>query len=615
MSDAIAQRRGEVNHGASARRAGMRTSAFARSIPAWAITATFALAYVIAAPPSTDLAAATYRSNLFSRVGFTIWDNSWYGGHHLPAYSILAPALGAWIGPQLLAALSMVAATALFALLIDGRLPARAARVAAIWFAVGASVGLLSNRIPFDLGLALSLASLLASQSASRSAIGRRFRGSLAVMLAILCSLASPIAGAFLALAFLAWTLAGRSPTRSPSDAQSSHTGRPRRALAAWPLALTVAALAPIALLTLAFPEGGTQPFVASAFYPELGVVLLIAALILRDRREIADGGGATAARVLPIGVLLYAAALVGAYMIPTAVGGNADRLGALLAGPLVACALLPRRPHLLLVLAPFLLYWQVNAPITDFALAASDPAVHASYYAPLLGELRALGVGYAGRPARIEVVPTRDHWEARFLAAHIALARGWERQLDSDRNGVFYEDRPLTPARYHAWLLDNAISYVALPDAPLDYSATAEARLLRGVHTSAGDASGGTENRGTRGEDRNGNGASSYLREVWRSAHWRLFVVLGAQPLAQPPAMMTSLDSDSFTIAVPRAGSMTVRVRFTPYWAISGGRGCVREAPGGWTEVQVRHAGSMHVGIDFSLERVFDHGPRCHLG
>jgi hypothetical protein len=59
----------------------------------------------------------------------------------------------------------------------------------------------------------------------------------------------------------------------------------------------------------------------------------------------------------------------------------------------------------------------------------------------------------------------------------------------------------------------------------------------------------------------------------------------------------------------------MTVRVRFTPYWAISSGRGCVREAPGGWTEVQVRHAGSMHVGIDFSLERVFDHGPRCRLG
>ena len=53
------------------------------------------LVYVLAAPPSADLAAAGYRSELFARAGFTIWDNGWYGGHHLPAYSLLAPAFGA----------------------------------------------------------------------------------------------------------------------------------------------------------------------------------------------------------------------------------------------------------------------------------------------------------------------------------------------------------------------------------------------------------------------------------------------------------------------------------------------------------------------------------------
>jgi hypothetical protein len=59
----------------------------ARRVPAWAITAVAAVVYLIAAPPSPDLAAASYRSSLFSSVGFTVWDNSWYGGHHLPAYS------------------------------------------------------------------------------------------------------------------------------------------------------------------------------------------------------------------------------------------------------------------------------------------------------------------------------------------------------------------------------------------------------------------------------------------------------------------------------------------------------------------------------------------------
>jgi hypothetical protein len=568
-----------VSHRLAGRRA--RPGAPARRAPAWAITAILGLAYVIAAPPSSDLAAAAYRSDLFSRAGFTLWDNSWYGGHHLPAYSVLAPALGALIGPQLLTALSMVAATALFALLIDGLFPTRATRIAAVWFAVGASVGLLANRVPFDLGLALGLAALLAARHSRRAP---------ALALAALCALASPVAGAFLALAALAWALAGPPPRRTS-------------------VALVLAALAPIALLALAFPEGGSQPFDASAFYPAFGGVLLIAALIFRAQSETAGDAGASD-RVLLIGVLLYAAVLAGAYAIPTPVGGNADRLGALFAGPIAACALLPRRPRLLLVLAPFLLYWQVNAPASDFVAATSDPGVHASYYTPLLRELRALGVGYAARPARVEVVPLNDHWEARWMAPHIALARGWERQLDQGRNTLFYAEPAtarLTPARYRAWLSEQAVSYVALPDASLDYSATSEARLLRGTAAGAKHTGGG-EN--TAAGD--GHRPPGYLREVWRSAHWRLFAVLGARPLAEPPAVLTSLGSDSFTVAETRPGSTTVRVRFTPYWALASGRGCVRRAPGGWTELQARGAGSFHVSIDFSLERVFDHGPRC---
>ena len=126
----------------------------------------------------------------------------------------------------------------------------------------------------------------------------------------------------------------------------------------------------------------------------------------------------------------------------------------------------------------------------------------------------------------------------------------------------------------------------MALPDAPLDYSGSAEGRLVRSV--------------------------PRYLREVWRSAHWRLFEVLGATALAPPPSAVTQLDSDSFTLRAPTAGTYDVRVRFTPYWALSGGHGCVRRAPGGWTDVQTRAGGSVHVVIDFSLARVFDHGPRC---
>ena len=518
--------------------------------PAWTITAALAVVYLILAPASPDLAAASYRSSLFSSAGFTLWDNSWYGGHHLLAYSVLAPPLGALIGTRLLAAVSMVIATALFAALIDGCFPSRATRVAAAWFALGASVALLSSRVPFDLGLAIGLGALL---------LARRRRLWLALALSALTALASPVAGAFLALAFLAWALAG-----------------PRRA---WPLALTLAALAPIALLTLAFPEGGAQPFVASAFFPEIVGVLAILALIERDRR------------LLRFGVALYALALVGCYVVPSAVGGNVDRLGALVAGPVAALALVcasHARRRALLVLAPFLLYWQVNAPIADFASTVSNPSVEASFYAPLIGELRTLGVGYGARPVRIEVVATADHWEARFVAPVVMLARGWERQLDTYRNGLFYEgSTALTPASYRAWLSRNAISYVALPDAPLDYSARAEARLLTAA-------------------------PPSYLREVWRSPRWRVFAVLDASPLAQAPAVLERASSDSLSVYAPRPGSYTLRVHFTPYWELAAGNGCVSRAPGDWTELQARHRGTFDVVIGFSLARVFAHGPRC---
>jgi hypothetical protein len=333
---------------------------------AWVLTAAFAVAYLIAAPASADLSAAAYRAELFSRAGFTLWDNAWYGGHHLLAYSLLAPALGAALGVQLLAALSMTAAAALFARLVERRFPAPAAAIGAAWFAVGAGVNLFANRVPFDLGFAIGLAAL-ALAAPARAVRVRSPRGAAALALAALCALASPVAGAFLALAALTWALT------SP---------RARRSIAP---ALIVAALVPIALLDAAFPEGGTQPFAGSAFYPVLAGVLVLAVLLPADRRSASE-------RALRTGALLYAAALIGAFVIPSAVGGNADRLGALAAGPLAACALLrggrtasrPRR-LVLAVLMPALAYWQVNAAVADFASGARDAAEHASYYAPLL--------------------------------------------------------------------------------------------------------------------------------------------------------------------------------------------------------------------------------------
>jgi len=590
------------------RAAWRRWAASVSTLPAWTLTAALALLYLLAAPASSDLAAAGYRSDLFSRAGFTLWDNGWYGGHHLPAYSLLAPPLGALLGPALLGALAMTVATGLFAVLIRGGFTPRAERGAALWFAFGAGIELFTNRIPFELGLMVGLGALLAARAARTPGRRRRLAiACLALALALVCPLASPVAGAFLALAALAWGLGGRLGQARFADEHEPPPGNRARSVrrALLPAAVLCAALAPIALLAIAFPEGGTEPFVGSAFYPALAATLALAVAIPRRRRA------------LRAGTLLYALALVACFVVATPVGGNVDRLGALLAGPLLACALiaqppgtyverrhrtagwrtwLPRgwRAPALLALAPLLLYWQVRAPVADYASAAGERSTSASYYAPLLGELKRLGLGYAGHPARIEALPTRNHGEARFLAAQVPLARGWERQLERHYDGVFYGGAgshewragELDAARYERWLRRNAIAYVALPDALLDYSARAEARLLRA--------------------------GQGYLHELWRSRHWRLFTVQSPAPLAQPPSTLLRLGGDSFALRTPSAGTFVVRVRFTPYWALLSGHGCVQRGPEGWTQVRARAPGTLRVGIGFSLARVFDRGPRC---
>ncbi len=510
-----------------------------------AVAAALAAVYLIWQPPSLDLAAAEYRAWLFGHAGFALWNAQWYGGHHLPGYSVVFPPLASWLGPRLLGALAVVAAAVLFERIAHARWGPDA-WLGATWFAAGAATTLFSGRLTFALGLVPALAAVWALQ---------RDRRALAVGGALLTPLASPVAALFLALAGTAYALARR------------------RAIG---IAIAAAALAPVLALAVAFPEGGVEPFGFTSLWPVLAFAAVALALVL-PREE----------RALRIGVALYALGCVAAFVLATPVGGNAERLGALCAGPLAALVLWPRRTTALLVLAPFLLWWQWSAAVGDVRTASGDPSVHAAYYAPLLAALDRAGAR-GGAEGRIEIPFTRVHWESRWVAPEIPLARGWERQLDERVNALFYaggRDRSLTPARYHAWLRRMAVRWVAVPDVRLDYSATAEARLIeRGL---------------------------PYLRPVWRSAHWRLYEVADAAPLADAPARVLRAGPDTLALAVPRPAVVALRVRWTPYWAVVVGDACV--APDGdFTRLRVRQAGTVRLAIRFSLGRVAAHSARC---
>ena len=85
-----------------------------RMVPAVLLAAV----YLIWSPPSADLAAQTFRTELFEAHGFEVWSNAWYGGFHLPGYSLLFPPLASLLGIRLVGAISVVVAAGLFAALV-----------------------------------------------------------------------------------------------------------------------------------------------------------------------------------------------------------------------------------------------------------------------------------------------------------------------------------------------------------------------------------------------------------------------------------------------------------------------------------------------------------------
>ncbi|MGI9557059.1 MAG: hypothetical protein ACR2N5_03865 [Solirubrobacterales bacterium] len=489
-----------------------------------ALAAALAGAYVVFAPATTDLAAQTFRAELFEQEGFVIWNAAWYAGHHVPGYSLFFPPLAALLSPELVGAIAAVAAAGLFAAITSHRYGTRA-RFGALWFAAAAPAMLLTGRLTFALGLAIGLAAMLALQ---------RERFAAAVILAFMASLASPVAGLFTGLAAAAVLLA------------RIHRGAEGwRVEATWvaPAAVALAAGMSLGLLALAFPTEGVEPFVLSAF---VGVPLLVGAVLLFVPRE---------ERVLRIGVVLYGLLALAVLVVPTPLGGNATRLGALFAGPVLAIVLSGRRGWVLaLVLIPAL-YWQLVAPVRDVVKADGDPSAEAVYYTPLIGELERRSDG----PLRVHVPPTRNRWEAVHVAAEFPLARGWLRQLESDDFERFGAGG-LTAESYERWLRAHDVRFVALNDADRDFLAKREASLI---------------------ED-----GLPFLQPVWSNPHWELFAFRPSVPSPRE-ATVSVVGADRFQFSAAEAGSYIVRLRYTPYFQVVGGSGCVERA-GDWTRVKL---------------------------
>jgi hypothetical protein len=489
-----------------------------------------------------DYAAQVYRIDLWRHSGFRLWDFRWYGGHWTLDYSFLFPPLASVLGVGVLAAGSAGVAAVCFDRIVRPRL-GRGGLPASLVFAAGTLVPAAIGQLTFLVGLAFGLAALATITSGGHKAVSPRT--AVAAALGLACTLCSPLAGAFLALAVAAraW----------PAVQRHSYEGLGVAAL------LVVVAIGPVAGAAALFPGDGPMPYPAVDYAWEMLVAGGVAALAGRNRREVQAGAA------------LFAAAATLSLIVPNPAGGNIGRLEDVLALPLAVGFAWERfRPGLAGRI------WAVPAVALPLVLSQWGPAwgaittsgeqasVRAAYYAPLDQELARLAAD--GPAGRVEVVPTAYHWESVYVSGVVPLARGWERQLDVADNPIFYRKGALTGRSYRAWLIDNGVRFVALPRAPLDMAGVGEARLV-----SSGRVPG--------------------LRLLWRSADWRLYEVEGSPGIVASPDRLVSATGEQLVVDAARPGPLLVRIRYSPDWVVAEGRASISRGEGSWIALDVPSA------------------------
>lgn len=537
------------------------------------------VAYLALPPTGSDLAAQVARAGFFAAHGPTPVDLRWYGGVQQFGYSLVSQPVMALLGVRVTGVLALVAAaTAFAALLVRTGVPRPL---------LGSLVGVLtiagnlvSGRVTYGLGVAFGLGALLALTLPRVPAAAGPYRGvrrrqlirlELAAVAAMLASATSPVAGLFVGLAGAALLL-----TRRYADG----------------LTLGVAAALPLGLTALLFGDGGWMNISRTDTVRAVVTSMLVAALV--------------GYRPVRVGALLSAAGVLAAALVHTPVGLNATRLAVMFALPLLAAAARPParptawlalfgRPAALSAARPVeagrtgvgdggrirggvamaallaaVCWWQPPVPPADLH-SVDDPTSRAAYFAPLRAFLD--GQRLTGR---VEVPPTRNYWEAARLG-EVPLARGWLRQADIDRNPLFFSavpgasgtGVPLTAASYRDWLTENAVQFVAVPDAPLSWVGRAEAELVEGGLT--------------------------YLTPVWSGPHWQVWAVTDPTPIVGAPAELLAQDGASVTFRAPAAGTVPVRVRHNRWLTASGGATVAND--GGWTAVTVPRAGQYRLG------------------
>lgn len=519
------------------------------------VAAGLSMLIVLALPRGGDLAAQLYRTELV-RHGNLIWDNLWFAGQYpLASYSLLYYPLAALVGNATLVVTGVVIAAAVFAS-VAHREWAGVGRWPARSFAVLLTGQVFTGAYPYDIGVATLLATVWALQ---------RGRMWFAAVAAIVTMALSPLAFLFLGLALFALFLRGRRLNR-------------QSLLVAGAVAL--AAGVELAVLLLLPSPGMFYPYGTLRLLAGIGVAGLGVALSLRGRN------GWPLASIF----LVWAVASLVLSAVPSPVGRNVIRADIFVVPlMLVAAARADFRPRWLATVAiGAALAANVGPYLSMIPVRSSSPDSTASYWAPVVRLLRTRSAA----DFRVEVVPTANHWEAYYLPrAGIPLARGWYRQLDIADNPPLYA-ATLSPTDYRSWLRAHGVRFVVLPHLPLEAGDGREANLV--------------------------SSSRSGLRTVARLPTATIFELPHPTPLltGPAPAAITALRSSGITGYADGPGRYLLRVRYSPYWSITGGSLCIAPGPDAMTRLRITRPGRFSLLAAESpgavLQRLFDNDARC---
>lgn len=511
---------------------------------AGAVAGLLALALMLFGPPGGDQAAHLYLTQAWRDHGWQLWDNFWYSGRYAQVnYSLLFYPLAALAHPVTVVSASCAGAAAGFAALLRRRWPAIATGPA-LAFAGLVPLAVVAGTYPFLLGLAFAMGALVALDA------GRRTPTFAAVLLT---ALAHPLALAFLLVVLAAVALTTPGWWRSPANVA---------------LAIGAAAVGGAqGLLLRGFSSGGAQyPFdpkdaLAIAAFCAAGLLLTRGLPEQRHLRAVFVGYGM-------LGALAFA--------LSSPLGGNAVRLMLLMGVPLLLLPMSARgfRPRGIVVACLAVAFmWQALPAVAGWRTATESRAQDETFWYPVISWL----AEHPERNFRVQVVATADNWEAYYLARRgVPLARGWFRQDDFPANAVLYGN--LTARTYDRWLRRTGVHYVFLPDDPLDYSATNEAKLLRS--------------------------GESGLEEVASVGGWTVFALPDPTPIATPAdgISVLSLTSNAVTLRVDRPGTYRLRLRYTPYWSVEEGTACAEPREPWGTDLRVSDPGIVRLTFDVRL-------------